>query len=117
VASLDVWCRIRVVNCCKRVLAAETLGGFGPPGLTAVDRVARLALIARRRRARIVISDISPRMRELLDLAGFDVRTWGWAPVLRTTVVHDPTWITGPNRAQPGKIVLPVGAPCDPGAD
>jgi hypothetical protein len=113
VLSLDVWCRIRVVNCCKRVLVSENLAGFGPPGLAAVDRVARLALMARRRRARIVISDISPSMRELLDLAGLDVRTWGWAPVVRATVVHDSAWRPAP---QPPAGAARSGAPCESSA-
>jgi hypothetical protein len=91
-----------VVNCCKRVLAADDLVGLGLPGLAAVERVARLALMARRRRARIVISDLSPQMRELLDLAGLDVRTWGWAPTFRSTVVHDSTWRRGAQPAGPG---------------
>jgi hypothetical protein len=103
-----------VVNCCKRVLAAEDLIGFGPPGLAAVDRVARLALMARRRRARIVISDVSPEMRELLDLVGLDVRTWGWAATLRSTVVHDSTWRPTPSRLELACTGLPLAVPGEP---
>lgn len=78
--ALDLWCRVRVVNPCKRVLAAEDVAGSGPPDLAAVDRVARLALRAKRMGGRLVISELSPRLLELLDLTGLSPRSWGRRP-------------------------------------
>ena len=97
-----MWCRIRVVTCCKRVLAAEELSGTGVPDLRAVDRVARLALLAKRHRARVVVTDLHPRLRELLDLVGLDIDSWTRAPSFATCVA---------------KPACSVWAPCPPGFD
>lgn len=80
VQPLDLWCRVRVVNSCKRVLALEDVAGTGAPDLATVDRIARLALWAKRAGGRLVISELSPRLRELLDLAGLSPHAWGWRP-------------------------------------
>ncbi|MEU0191747.1 STAS domain-containing protein [Streptomyces afghaniensis] len=54
--------RARVVVC--------DVGGLGPPGLAAVDLLARLQLAARRAGGRIRLRDPDPALRALLDLAG-----------------------------------------------
>jgi hypothetical protein len=53
--------------------------GAGAPDLAAVDRLARLALWAKRRGGRLVVSDLSPRLAELLHLTGLDAQAWGRA--------------------------------------
>jgi hypothetical protein len=54
-------------------LGRAVVEGDGPPGLEAVDAVARLTLFARRLDARVVCSEIVPALSELLELAGLDV--------------------------------------------
>ncbi|GGW36010.1 STAS domain-containing protein [Streptomyces caelestis] len=54
--------RARVVVC--------DVGGLGPPGLAAVDLLARLQLAARRAGGRIRLRDPDPALRALLDLVG-----------------------------------------------
>ncbi|MEU1275745.1 STAS domain-containing protein [Streptomyces sp. NPDC005799] len=44
--------------------------GIGPPGLAAVDLLARLQLTARRAGGRIRLRDPAPSLRALLDLVG-----------------------------------------------
>jgi hypothetical protein len=80
---------MHVVNQCQRVLAAEDVAGAGAPDLAAVDRVARLALWAKRMGGRLVISELSPRLRELLDLAGLSPHGWGWRPRAGTATDRD----------------------------
>jgi ABC-type transporter Mla MlaB component len=46
------------------------VGGLGPPGLGAVDLLARLALAARRTGGRIRLRDPDPALPALLDLVG-----------------------------------------------
>ncbi|GAB7104007.1 hypothetical protein JCM4814A_23210 [Streptomyces phaeofaciens JCM 4814] len=46
------------------------VGGMGPPGLAAVDLLARLQLAARRAGGRIRLRDPDPALRALLDLVG-----------------------------------------------
>jgi ABC-type transporter Mla MlaB component len=46
------------------------VGGLGPPGLGAVDLLARLELTARRAGGRIRLRDPDPALRALLDLVG-----------------------------------------------
>ncbi|MGW3949945.1 STAS domain-containing protein [Streptomyces sp. NPDC004752] len=46
------------------------VGGLGPPGLGAVDLLARLELTARRAGGRIRLRDADPALRALLDLVG-----------------------------------------------
>ncbi len=57
------------------------VAGLGPPGLAAVDALARLELTARRAGGRIRLKDPDPALRALLDLVGlrFDTST-GAAP-------------------------------------
>lgn len=55
------------------------VAGLGPPGLAAVDALARLELTARRAGGRIRLKDPDPALRALLDLVGlrFDTSTGG----------------------------------------
>lgn len=46
------------------------VGGLGPPGLAAVDLLARLQLLARRTGGRIRLRDPDPALCSLLDLVG-----------------------------------------------
>ncbi|MCI3239537.1 STAS domain-containing protein [Streptomyces spinosisporus] len=46
------------------------VAAIGPPGLGAVDLLARLQLAARRARGRIRLRDPAPSLRALLDLVG-----------------------------------------------
>jgi hypothetical protein len=61
------------------VLADWVFAGAGAPTLGAVDDVARLALLATRLGCRIALAEVSPAMRELLDLAGLRVEVQGQA--------------------------------------
>ena len=58
-------------------LAGRTLQGSGAPDLGAVDDVARLLLLARRLGVVVVLTDVAPALRELLELAGLPVEMEG----------------------------------------
>ena len=77
--EVALWCRVLVVGPDRTALASHRLEGPGPPDLGAVDDVARLALRARRLGGRIILSDVSPALRSLLDLAGLTVEVEGEA--------------------------------------
>lgn len=70
------------------------VGGLGPPGLAAVDLLARLQLTARRAGGRIRLRDPDPALRALLDLVGLSFETEGQAeqrePALRVEEVVEP---------------------------
>ncbi|MFD8430105.1 STAS domain-containing protein [Streptomyces sp. ARC32] len=51
------------------------VGGLGPPGLAAVDLLARLELTARRAGGRIRLRDPDPALHGLLDLVGLRFET------------------------------------------
>lgn len=53
------------------------VGGLGPPGLGAVDLLARLALTARRAGGRIRLRDADPALHALLDLVGLRFQVEG----------------------------------------
>jgi hypothetical protein len=74
-----LWCRVRVVVAGRTALFCHELAGPGQPDLGAVDEVARLALLAGRLGGRIILSDVSPAMRSLLELAGLGVEVQGEA--------------------------------------
>ena len=59
------------------VLACCELEGPGRPDLAVVDDVARLALLAARLGGAITVAQVSPLMRELLELAGLRVEVEG----------------------------------------
>ena len=73
----EPWCRVTVVGCDGTQVAIRTLRGPGPPDLTVVDQLARLALDARRLGARVVLADVTPALIELLELAGLVVEVAG----------------------------------------
>ncbi|MFE2097699.1 STAS domain-containing protein [Streptomyces sp. NPDC059468] len=53
------------------------VGGLGPPGLAAVDLLARLELAARRAGGRIRLRGPDPALRALLDLVGLRLQVEG----------------------------------------
>jgi ABC-type transporter Mla MlaB component len=55
------------------------VAGLGPPGLAAVDLLARLELTARRGGGRIRLRDPAPALRALLDLVGLRFEVEGEA--------------------------------------
>ena len=69
-ARSDRWCRLTVVDLDGRVRWDGVLGGPSRPDLAAVDRLARLALAARRRGGSVRLSEVTPALAELLELAG-----------------------------------------------
>ena len=71
--DFTLWCRVRVVVADDTVLICHEFGGPELPDLGAVDDVARLALLAGRLGGRIIVCDLSPAMRSLLELAGLGV--------------------------------------------
>lgn len=55
------------------------VAGIGPPGLAAVDLLARLELTARRAGGRIRLRDPDPALRSLLRLVGLGIQVEGEA--------------------------------------
>lgn len=53
------------------------VSGLGPPGLAAVDLLARLELTARRAGGRILLRDPAPALGALLDLVGLRLQVEG----------------------------------------
>jgi hypothetical protein len=76
---VNLWCRVLVVGADHTALARHQLGGPGDPDLGTVDDVARLALQAGRVGGRIVLSEVTPALRSLLELAGLGVEM-EWKP-------------------------------------
>ena len=68
-----VWCRVRVVDDRGRTATTWTASGGEAPGLGLVDRLARLHLVARRQGWSITLTEVSPDLAALLDLAGLSV--------------------------------------------
>ncbi|MDR6975616.1 ABC-type transporter Mla MlaB component [Streptomyces sp. 3330] len=70
------------------------VAGIGPPGLTAVDLLARLQLAARRAGGHIRLRAPDPALRALLDLAGLRFEVEGEVeegePALRVEVEVEP---------------------------
>jgi hypothetical protein len=77
--ALQRWCRVTVVGPDGTVVARCELDGPGSPGLGAIDDVAHLALLASRLGGGITLAEVSPAMRELLELAGLCVEMEGQA--------------------------------------
>jgi hypothetical protein len=71
--DVEVWCRCTVVGPDGRALRRRQLGGPGVPDLGAIEDVARLALKAARLGGHLVLSDVSPELRALLELSGLGV--------------------------------------------
>jgi len=68
--SFQTWCRVTWVGPGGVAIARCLLEGAGTPGLWAVDTVCRLALATSRQGGSIMLTEVSPAMRSLLDLAG-----------------------------------------------
>jgi len=71
------WCRVVIAGADGRVVARCAVSGDGDPGLGAVDLVAVLALLASRMGGKVTMTDVAPRMGELLELAGLGIETSG----------------------------------------
>jgi len=67
------WCRVLLVEPVGAELVACELRGPGAADLGAIDVVAQLALVAQRRRARVVVTEASGALAELLRLSGLRV--------------------------------------------
>jgi hypothetical protein len=78
-ATVEQWCRVTVVGRDGAVLARGVLGGPGAPDLSGVDRVARLSLLAGRLGGGIVLAEVAPELRALLELCGLRVEVEGQA--------------------------------------
>jgi hypothetical protein len=65
-----LWCRITVVGPDGAVVTERLLRTSGPPDLGTVNEVARHALAARRLGGAIVLHEVAPALRELLELSG-----------------------------------------------
>jgi len=72
-AAVQQWCRVTLVDADGVEIACCVLEGPGAPDLGAVDDFARLALLARRLGGGIVVTDLSPPLGALLELAGLGV--------------------------------------------
>jgi hypothetical protein len=75
--SVQRWCRITVLGPDGAVLARRVLEGPGDPDVDAVEVVARMALLSGRVSGTIGIAEVSPEMRDLLDLAGLRIEAEG----------------------------------------
>jgi hypothetical protein len=67
------WGVARISDARGTVLAEWVLQGPGHPGLRAVDVIARLALMARRRGAVLTVAEASAELCQLLELCGLPV--------------------------------------------
>ena len=74
---MPMWCRVRMVDPQGVALASGVLEGPAPPDISAVDDVARLALIAQRLGGGLVLTDVSPDLRALVELGGLVVEMQG----------------------------------------
>jgi len=73
----ELWCRVTVLGPDGSELVHGVLAGPGRPDLATVDDVARLALHAVRLGGVLAITDLSPDLRSLLDLAGLGIQVAG----------------------------------------
>jgi hypothetical protein len=71
------WCRATVIGPDGAALASYVLDGPGAPDMGTVDYVARLALMAGRLGGRAVLTDVSPALQALLELAGLRAEVKG----------------------------------------
>jgi hypothetical protein len=77
--AVDVWCRVTILGPDGAELDCCVLEGPGVPDLGAVDQMGRLALLAGRLGGSIVLTELSPTLRSLLELAGLRVDVGGQA--------------------------------------
>ena len=74
---VQVWCRIAVVGPDGAEVTSRLLEGPVGPDLGTVDDVARLLVLAKRLGGRAVLTDVSPALQALLELAGLHVQVEG----------------------------------------
>ena len=67
------WGRVSIVGPAGTEIGGTWLDGPGDPDLGAVDAVARLALLAGRFGCTLALTDASPSLRSLVELAGLPV--------------------------------------------
>jgi hypothetical protein len=77
--DIVLWCRVTIVGPDGVELTSRVLTGPGGPGFEAVDEVARLALLARRLGGAIVLDELAPALRALLELGGLRLEVKGQA--------------------------------------
>jgi hypothetical protein len=77
VAGLVRWCGVKVVDAEGSLLCDGPLEGAGDPDLEAIDHLSRIALGAKRLGWRVVLVDVSPTLRQLLDLVGLTLEMEG----------------------------------------
>ena len=94
------WCRVTIVGPDGETLATAVLSGPGTADLLAVDAVGRLAVVARRADATARVSEVSPELADLLELAALGVEVEGQAEE-----GEDPLEVVqGQEEAQPGDL-------------
>ena len=72
-----LWCRVTMVDADGTILAKGRLEGPAEPDLSAVDDLARLVLQGKRLGGAIQLTDVSPELCALLELAGLRVEMEG----------------------------------------
>jgi hypothetical protein len=79
-APVERWCRVRILDPDGTTLASFCFAGPGPPDLGVVHAIARAQLLAGRIGGSVVVDEVSPALRSLLDLAGLAFGAGGAAP-------------------------------------
>jgi hypothetical protein len=69
----EVWGRLRIVADDGSALGTWEIESCCRPDIGSVDKVARLQLLAIKLTGRVVFDEISPELRELVELAGLVV--------------------------------------------
>lgn len=78
-----VWCRISTLSGDGRTREEWVIEGGDGPDLAVVDRIARRVLAASRAGGRVVLDELAPELRELLDLVALRVDLDGTVEVQR----------------------------------
>jgi hypothetical protein len=76
VMAAQRWCRIVIVGD-GHDHEVGVLEGGGEPGIDTVEKIARLALETRRHGRELVLLDVAPALRELIELCGLFVEMRG----------------------------------------
>jgi hypothetical protein len=74
---MTLWCRLWILDGDGTVTSAHRLEGAGAPDLGAVEEVARQALQATRAGGRLVLVEVAPELRALIELAALPVQMEG----------------------------------------
>ena len=72
-----IWCRVTMVGPDGVALASGVLEGPAAPDIGAVDDVARLVLLAKRLGGGLILTDVCPDLRALVELTGLVVEMDG----------------------------------------